>query len=192
MLDLKELDARMTYVQAFTGTLEELRSKYILIEYEDLKFINYDRLVAVYPNINKEIITEYVEEAINYSGKNEFFTVTELINDGFDSPLHKIGLEEWFGIGLIKNSRKVRFVKTGGNVIFSKRKSKIVTLDFIEYILQRLKKINIYDFENYLKAKYGLDIPKEKIIQYVKNSDIYYDSIMEKIYINKNYYYDEI
>ena len=33
---------------------------------------------------------------------------------------------------------------------------------------------------------------KEKILEDIKKTAMYYDSIMEKIYYNKDYYYDDL
>ena len=37
-----------------------------------------------------------------------------------------------------------------------------------------------------------VDLKKEKIVELIKPSNLYYDSVMEKIYLSKEYYYDEI
>ena len=43
-----------------------------------------------------------------------------------------------------------------------------------------------------MEAKYDIEFYKDKIIWMVRNSEMYYDAITEKVYLDKEYYYDEI
>ena len=45
---------------------------------------------------------------------------------------------------------------------------------------------------NYSRNEYGVLLEKDKITQLIKPTNMYYDSIMGKIYLSKEYYYDEI
>ena len=192
LLDLTQQDSRMIYVQSANQALDKLRLSYELLEYEDKKYIKFTHLISVAQNMTKDDIYKYVDAAISYSGNEEFFTVKKLINDGFDDEVHHIGLGEWFASGLLKNSKKVRFVKSGSNVIFYKGDSQFTTVDFIRYILKTKRKMDIDDFIEYVSEEYGVKLLREKITWLIKNSDMYYDSIMEKLYLTKEYYYDEI
>ena len=58
--------------------------------------------------------------------------------------------------------------------------------------MKKIVKINIYDLAKYINDEYGVDLKKEKIVELIKPSNLYYDSVMEKIYLSKEYYYDEI
>ena len=51
--------------------------------------------------------------------------------------------------------------------------------------------MDIVDFMSYMKEEYGVVIRKEKILYCIQDSDLYYDPIMEKIYFDKEYYYEE-
>ena len=191
-IDMKKQDRRLTYIQIVNSTLEELRSSYQLLEYGDMQFIKLSRLQSVYPDISIEMINSYVDSAIKYSEEEKYFTIKRLKNRGFKHRLHEVGLDEWFNSGLIKNSRKVRFIKAGSSVIFYQGNRQITTTDFIHFVIKREKKIDIYEFVNLLKSEYGIILSKEKIVQFIKDTSMYYDSIMEKLYLTKEYYYEEI
>ena len=77
-------------------------------------------------------------------------------------------------------------------MIFYQGNRQITTTDFIHFVLKREKKIDIYEFVNLLKSEYGIILSKEKIVQFIKDTSMYYDSIMEKLYLTKEYYYEEI
>lgn len=105
--------------------------------------------------------------------------------------MHRVGLEDWFNAGLLKNSKKIRFIKTGGGIIFSKGDRQFTTVDFIRFILKSKRKMDIDDFTDYVFEEYGIRLLREKITWLIKNTDLYYDSIMEKVYLTKEDYYDE-
>lgn len=44
----------------------------------------------------------------------------------------------------------------------------------------------------FIKETYGIMISRDKIIVLINNSEMYYDSVMKKVYLSKDYYYDEI
>ena len=52
--------------------------------------------------------------------------------------------------------------------------------------------ISIDDFQEALKTEYNIvKIDRTDIIAAARDSGLYYDSIMEKIYLNEDYYYAE-
>lgn len=65
-------------------------------------------------------------------------------------------------------------------------------IDFVAFEMESILAINIDDFIDYIEEKYGIRLRKEKILEDIKKTAMYYDSIMEKIYYNKDYYYDDL
>ena len=157
-----------------------------------MKFIKFSRVKSVCPDFSEELIKDFVDKAIEYIKDEKYFTVRSLHNKGFTHKIDAIQLGEWFKVGLIKNSKKVRYTKTGGSAIFYTGEKRITTLDFLKYLMKKIVKINIYDFVKYINDEYGVDLKKDKIVELIKSSNLYYDSVMEKIYLSKEYYYDEI
>jgi hypothetical protein len=43
-----------------------------------------------------------------------------------------------------------------------------------------------------LKDRYGISIPKEKLIEIIHGTELYYDTIMEAVYIDYDTYFEEI
>ncbi|WP_029066898.1 DNA-directed RNA polymerase subunit alpha C-terminal domain-containing protein [Lachnobacterium bovis] len=191
-INLREQDNRLTCIHIENSTLEELRSSYELLEYEDMKFLKLSRLQSVYPDITKDTIYQYVNQALSFANGEKYFTIKRLKEKGFSHRLHDVSLPEWFTAALIKNSRRVRFVKSGDGIIFYQGNHQITTGDFLKYVMKERKSIDIYELVNYLEEKYGLIYMKDKVIQFIKPTSVYYDSIMEKVYLTKEYYYEEI
>ena len=186
-----QFDKRFIYVQTANQAIEDLRSSYDILEYEDMKFITFNRLNSIHKEITKDTFRRYVSK-VDLFVSDDFFTLHSLKIAGLDDNLHDIGFGEWFNAAIVKNSRQYRFIKTGNNIVFSKNNSQFTTVDFIRHVLIKFKKMNIYDFISYLKDNYNVNIPKDKIVYLIKDSGIYYDSIMEKIYLNKDEYYEDI
>lgn len=192
MLDLTKYDARLIYVQSAYQVLERLRSNYDLIEYEDKKYISYEHFSNVAEDINKDTLMLYVDEAINSSGNEKYFTIKSLKRDGFESELHNLGFNDWFNAALIKNSKKIRYIRTADGIIFAKSDSQPTLLDFLCYVLAKKRKMDIYDFLRYIEETYGIKLRKDKVTWIIKESPLYYDSVMEKIYFDKEDYYEDI
>ena len=191
-VDFRELeDGKLSYVQAAARVLDDYRKDYTLLEYEDMKFIKFERVNSVHPEITKDYLKSYAEDAINYD-KDKYFTIQSLKKKGFVSSLHNIGLGDWFFACLIRNHESVRFIKTGGNIVFRRGHRPITTVDFMRFILKQKIHMNIYDFIRYIDVEYGVKLEKEKIVYTLKDTDLYYDEIMEKVYLNKDYYYEEV
>lgn len=191
MLDLTNYDARLIYIQISNTVLERLRSNYDLIEYEDKKYISYERFSSVADSITKDTLKAYVEQVLEASGDEKFFTIKSLKRNGFANELHNLGFSDWFNSSLVKNSKKIRYIRTVDSVIFAKTDTQPTLLEFISYVLQKVRKMDIHDFLVYLKEEYGVTLRKDKVTWLIKDSTLYYDSIMEKIYFDKEDYYED-
>lgn len=192
VVDLNQWDARISYIQQAWVALDTLRYQYDVLEFEDKKYIRYDHFSNMVNYLSKKDLLSYVDDAIRFADTDEYFSIRSLRNKGFESEIHNLGFSDWFGGALVKNSRKVRYIKAGGTILFYKGTVQHTTADFFRYIMKKIRKMDIELFMSYLTEEYGLTFSKEKALWIVKNSEMYYDSIMEKIYYDKEDYYDDI
>ena len=51
---------------------------------------------------------------------------------------------------------------------------------------------SFYDLIDLLEDRYGIVLPKEKLLTIIDNTELYYDTIMETVYIDYNTYFEEI
>lgn len=65
-------------------------------------------------------------------------------------------------------------------------------MDFLTYILRKIKKMDICEFIDRISKDYGITLKKDKIIWLIKDSELYYDSNIKKIYLKKEFYYEDI
>lgn len=189
LLDVSKFDPRMGYVQQFNQTLDTLRSEYRLIEYRNKKYVRYDYFLNAFSYLSKEDLERYVDEAIEASKDKEFFTVMFLKREGFNSELHHLQMPVWFNEALLKNSKKLRFIKVGGGIVFYKGNKQRTSVDFLRFVLTDFVKMNIDDFITYLSREYGISFTREKVIWIIHNSDMYYNQKQEMVYVSKDAYY---
>lgn len=190
--DLKTYDTRLAYVQVFNTVLDKLRSNYDLLECGDKEYITYEHFSNVEPEMTKESLMLYVDEAVAYSNGAQFFTIKYLKNHGFRSSLHELGFLDWFNAALLKNSKRIRFIRAGGEILFYQKINQATCVDFLRYILTDKVKMDIIDFLQFIEKEYGIRFSKEKVTWIIKDTEMYYDSTMEKIYKSKEYFYEEI
>ena len=63
---------------------------------------------------------------------------------------------------------------------------------FLSHLVNKKKIVNIYDLIAEIKEVYEFGfMEKHKIVEVIKKLGMYYDEIMEKIYFDIDYYYEE-
>jgi len=180
------------YIQAFSQVIDELRSKFKILEYEDKKYIRYDRFKKVMPNSNIQDFLTFADRAIEASGIETFFTLSSIKKEDFEDPYEVLGFGDWFSSALIKNSKKIKYQKVGGNILFYKGDMKKTTVDFLRYILEDFISIDATYLVIYLEDRYGIKMDRWKMLSLIKETDMYYSDTMEKVYLTKEEYYDDI
>ena len=64
--------------------------------------------------------------------------------------------------------------------------------DLLTELLLDREKIEIYDLKDLLEQEYGIVLDKDKLTGLIKESSLYYDSIMETVYLDYDTYFEEI
>ncbi|SDI57018.1 Sigma-70, region 4 [Pseudobutyrivibrio sp. 49] len=191
-VDFRALEeGKLTYIQEANKALDDLRKEYSILEYDDMRFISFDKLQLAHPDITKDKLKAFAKDAIDFSD-DEFFTIQSLRRDGFSTDLD-LGRGSWFYACLIRNYPGVRFIKTGGNLVFRKNpEHAITTVDFFKYLMEKIGKININRFISKLWDEYGLRYDREKVMTFIRDSSLYYDGICEDIYKSEDYYFETL
>lgn len=76
--------------------------------------------------------------------------------------------------------------------MFFRGKGEIQIGNMLRWILENKIKLDLYDLINLLKNDFNITIPKEKLLEIIKGTDLYYDTIMETVYIDYDTYFEEI
>lgn len=174
----------------FYQVFSKLKNNMDIIEFDLGKYININKLESI--GIKKCDLTNYQKKVIDFIG-DKFFTVTSLRNLGFeDNKLDDLGFDDYFYSSILINSINIQYKKIQNAYLMKKDNKPFEFFDFLTYIMGKLRKIDIYDLIQLLKQDYNLDISKYKLINITKDSDLYYNPIMNKIYFDKDEFYKEI
>ena len=190
--DLNQWDSRVADCQVVRQVIDELTSEYDLLEFDKKKYMTFEHFSNVMPNFKRKDFYHYLNCVSDCVNKDEYFTFKLLVDRGLKSPFHELGFSEWFPASIIKNSHEYRYIRIGGTFLFYKGNRNKTKTDFFKSLLLELYSIEIDDFIDLLRNDYGILMNRNNIIHAVKDSSIYFDSIMDKLYYKKEYYYDEI
>lgn len=191
IVDTRVFPKAMLNSVSFSTEKYDLRSKRIITEFLPGQYINISRLNSV--GISKENLDKYCEEVKAFVPKNTFFTVSSVRQDGFDSELHELYFDEWFYSSVLAEDKEnFSYIRCGNTRVFFSGQNKFNLSDFIVWLVERETKIEIYDLEDLCKNRYGASIDRYKLISIANSSGLYYDEIMETVYIDYDTYFEEV
>lgn len=149
------------------------------------------RLNAVGVTIDQ--FERYCKDVFRYYEKGEYFTVSSLRQDGFTHELDDLGFDEWFYASvLLEDRERFSYQRIGGTRVFLCGKSGANLGDMLVWLLEKYQKIDFYDLKDLLENHYGITLPKEKLLTIIGGTELYYDTIMEAVYIDYDTYFEEI
>ena len=143
-------------------------------------------------NLETDLLREYSEAICSFVNDDDYFTLMSIESDGFYHPLMNLGFNEIFHEAILKQNPCLKTMKLFGTTVFRKADS-ATPPDFIDYVVSRVGSMDIYDFMETLKKKYSIVPERNRLLQYIRMSNVlYYNENMEKIYADRNEYYEEI
>ncbi|MFH5837372.1 hypothetical protein ACHAL6_15025 [Proteiniclasticum sp. C24MP] len=161
-----------------------------IIEYSPQRFIRISSLKK--NGIHKKHLNEFIDIINRYVDDESYFTLKSLRYNGFKIPLDELGFEETFYYSILKQSKKIQSRKVANTYLFRKSKKDATMQDFIEYLVSQLRSIDIYDLINLLYENYGIAISPSYLRTFLFDTQMYYDLISEKIYLDYDEYFEEV
>ena len=190
-IDTRTFPTGVTGKISYTSELAKLKSQYEIIEYERSCFINIRRLNSV--GVTIEELHAYCEAVAIAVDIGEYFTITSLSKTGFTHTLEDLGFGNVFYSSLItEDRRRFSYQRIGSTKVFRRGNKEATLIEFLEYIVEREVSIDIFAFVDLLSDQYGINVNRRFITSAVRNSSMHYDSIMERVYIDYNTYFEEV
>lgn len=191
IVDARNISKTIQNVVAYSSELYSLRAEYRIVEFSPLQYINIRRLNEA--GVTTDDLESYCKTvACNYE-KGEYFTVSSLRQDGFTHEIDDLGFDEWFYASVLLEDRKhFSYQRICGTRVFLRGKSGANLGDMLVWLLEKRQKIDFYDLMDLLEDHYGIVLPKEKLLAIIGSTDLYYDTIMEAVYIDYDTYFEEI
>lgn len=191
IVDMNDYDDAIRNIVTYNREQSKLRGTYEIVEFSPLQYINIRRLNEA--GITKEYLKTYCNVVARHYEKGEYFTVTSLRKEGFSHEIDDLGFDEWFYSSILLEDRQdFSYQRIGGTHIFLRGKTDANLGGMLVWILEKYQKIDLYDLIDFLVNHYGIRIPKEKLRSIIDGTDLYYDSIMESVYIDYDTYFEEI
>ena len=190
VIDISGMSRRYSGIMQYNVVLAELKDDYTIIEFEPYQCINMRKLEKM--GIDKSKLKNYCDEVYEITRSTTYFTVESLQKSGFSSSLDNLGFESWFYSSLLREDDRFTYKKIGGTVLFDTTCGKVSTQALILHIVSEYKSIEIDELAEYIKEKFCIILDKDNLKWRIKNTELYFDEIMQKIYDEYNTYYEEI
>ena len=193
IVDISHFKKGVLSIITFMSQLYTLREDLEIIEFAPQKYIHIRKLNQA--GIHKDDLREFCEDVAGYVSDGEYFTMFSLQKSGFTHNLDEFGFDDWFYASVMaENKDMFSYKRTGRNRLFQNGSYTITLSDFIEDILnsQESQSMDVYDLGDYLSDEFGLYIPTSKLIETIRESSMYYDSISQKAYLDYDVYFSDI
>ena len=142
--------------------------------------------------VTREMLEDYCSSALSWHGEKRVFTIRSLRKSGFAHELDDLGFDDWFYSSLLCEDSRFSARRIGGTRLLYSGNRAIALEDLLADILLEREKIDIYDLKDLLEEEYGIVLEKDKLTWLIKESSLYYDSIMETVYLDYDTYFEEI
>ena len=115
-----------------------------------------------------------------------------LMQAGFDDELDILGFGDLFYSSLIREDSRFSWQRIGKTVVLNPKGTQFNVHDFLVDRVIKEESVDVDDFVTMLQEVYGISLDRHDILQHVKGSDVYYDSIMGKLYADYATYFEEV
>ena len=190
-VDMRKYSSSIQHINAYNSEMHRLLKEREIVEFAPYQYINIRKLNQF--GVTKETMEDYCKAVRNFVKPGAFFTIRSIISDGFSHSLDLIGFDETFYSSVLLED-KVHFSchKFGTTRVFINGISENIVTDMLKQLIEKDGKINIYNLIDLLKNHYGLIVDKSKLVSKIRSTDMYYDTIMETVYIDYNKYFEEV
>ena len=192
MFNIRDFNKKYGHIAIANSVYMDLQRNFDIIEFEPSQIINFRRLEQ--NGYTKDDLIRFCERAEMFADDDSYFNIYTLRANGFTSKLDDLGFDDYFYNSVLCMSQKFVYQKMLHTHILYKGdlKQEITRNDFIASILKKYESIALDDLIKEIKENYGIAVvEREEVKTAAKEYGFYYDSIMDKIYLNDSYYYAE-
>ena len=177
VLDMRGSGKELQRVVAYNSELYSLRAAYKIVEFSPLQYVSIKRLTE--HGVTEQTLRAYCEDVAKRYEPGEYFTVASLRADGFMHPLDDLGFDEWFYGSVLLEARELfSYQRIGGTRLFMRGNAPVRIGGLLTELLEHEQKADVYELRDTLEEHFGIVLPKDKLIELVKETDLYYDAIM--------------
>lgn len=188
IIDADKIDSRLWSLSSFSGQMYKKIYSMDIVEFDNNKFITINKLNEI--GLTKEIFQQFREEVILLLQNNDFWSLTNILEVIDKQKIDEFGFDDIFYYSLLRGANNLYNHRISNNYLF-KLNEPVSLKSFLSYLINKKKIIDVYELIVEIKEEYEVNMEKHKIIEVIKKLGMYYDEIMEKIYFDIDYYYEE-
>ncbi|MDF2887273.1 MAG: polymerase, alpha subunit domain protein [Lacrimispora sp.] len=192
IVDAQSVPKEILNTIAYMSEVYKLKAAYEILEYAPLKYVHFRRLNCA--GVEKESIMDYCHK-VYQAADSQYFTVYSLQKKGFAHALDELGFDEWFYASLLSEDKgHFSYCRMGKNKLFRRGSENVSLIDFLEWILYSSESLSIEvdELTKKLLSDYNINLEWYKIVETIKGSAMYYDTITQKVYADYDVYFEEI
>ena len=192
--DISTLNGKFMNLKTYYCVYIALRQNYDIFLFDKNQAITMNRLSKL--GITKEDIKKFCDNVVEFAEEGTCFTMHSLRKAGFVSELDDLGFDDYFYAGILAMDPRFMWQHVFGGIVLSLKTGRseeiISKKSFLIYALSKYDSVDLDDFIIDCLEEYGINISdRYEITRAIAGTDMYYDSIMAKVYRNKNCYYAE-
>jgi DNA mismatch repair protein MutH len=161
--------------------IKKAKMSFEIIEFSKYKYRKISYFYSF--NISKKDFVDFAEKCISES-KGDYFTIYSLKKNGMKNNLLEIGFDTYLYESLLKSNDKLKFIYTKNGYLFKATNQSISKANLVVSIIRKEGKRTIDDIMYDFESKYKLSIDEMDLKQIAAQRGLYYNEIMDTIYIN--------
>ena len=191
IVDMSGRYRQFSDLQGYYSELSDLKSRREIVEFAPNQYISLRRLQA--SGVTAGSLESYCAAVSAHARPGEYFTINSLRRNGFTHPLDDLGFEDWFYASLLaEDQARFSYRRMGGTRVFRRGGAGVQMVDFLRWLVEAAGRMDIYDLQETLERQYRVSIPFYKLTAVIQSSELYYDAVMEAVYIDYDTYLEEI
>ena len=176
--------------QLVKSILSDLEKDYTIMEFEENQYINIRKLEKI--GIRKEDILSCCDQIRKEFGQEPFFTAKQVRDAEITPLIDSLGFDYAFYDSIIRNCCSLVRTTIGKTSVYSFIWEKITVSNIIVEFLSNVRVIAIDQLVDTFINKYGIELTRSAILSKIKETDLYYDNILDYLYINFEAYHDDL
>lgn len=191
IVDITHIKKQFGTNQSYYAKLNELKKELKIIEFEPDQYITLSKLEN--GGVTKDDLLNFCDAVYDFAEDNTYFSISSIRQDGFEHELFDFGFSDLFYSSILYADSRFTNTKAYKSMVFYKGSDYISIKSFLYSIIKSYGSIDIYDLMNELSDKHGCSFDEKwDILWKLRSTEIFFDKILERLYINSELYYREL
>ena len=189
-VDINAFPSSMRRLLVFSAQLAKLRKERALIEYEPQKFIQRRKLEQI--GVGLSDLDDFCSSVLSHVTPGSFFTIKSLQDSGYKHHLFELGFDDWFYASVLEHGELgISVRKMASTKLLFAGKKTISDADFLQWFVQNERRTEVYDLLTRLE-RFGVPFKRSRLLEIVKDTELYYSGITDAVYDCYDTYFEEI